>query len=103
LSRQRTYSPDLVRHDKIDKDGKLTLHVNGQLSTSACAEPSPNPRDHVIHDLHVRIVHATSGGLLRELIIDPTHNNQPSGKPRCPHRKTALTCPDARVEHGASP
>ena len=41
----------------------------------------------LIHDLHVRIVHAATGELLRELTIDQSRDYQPSDKPRYPSRK----------------
>jgi hypothetical protein len=31
--------------------------------------------------LHVRIVAAATGELLRQLTLDPTHNYQPTGRP----------------------
>ena len=34
------------------------------------------------HDLHVRVVHAATGELLRELTVDQSRDNQPSGKSR---------------------
>jgi hypothetical protein len=35
-------------------------------------------------DLHVRIIHAATGELLRELTLDPTRNYQPTGRPQRP-------------------
>jgi len=32
-----------------------------------------------VHDLHVRIINAANGELIRELTIDPTRNYQPRG------------------------
>ena len=42
-------------------------------------------RTHVImlvQDLHIRIVDAATGELLRQLTLDPARNYQPTGKPR---------------------
>ncbi len=36
----------------------------------------------LIHDLNVRIINATTGQPLRNLVIDPTRDYQPTGKPR---------------------
>jgi hypothetical protein len=36
----------------------------------------------LVHDLHVRIVNATTGELLRELIIDPSKDYQPLTTPK---------------------
>jgi hypothetical protein len=47
----------------------------------------------LIHDLHVRVVQAATGELLRELTIDPNRDYQPSGKPRYPSRETEKTEP----------
>ena len=47
----------------------------------------------LIQDLHVRVVHAYTGELLRELTIDPSRDYQPSGKPRYPAREPKKTEP----------
>ena len=44
-------------------------------------------RTHILllaHDLDIRIIDAATGELLRKLILDPTRNYQPTGKPRRP-------------------
>ena len=41
----------------------------------------------LVHDLDVRVVHATTGELLRELTIDPRRDYQPTGAPKGPTRK----------------
>jgi len=44
-------------------------------------------RTHIImlvHDLHVRIINAATGELLRELVIDLTQDYQPTGTPPGP-------------------
>ena len=41
----------------------------------------------LIHNLEIRIIHATTGQLLRALTLDPTRNYQPTGNPRNPPRK----------------
>ena len=82
-----TDSHDRVRHDKIDTDGKLTLRVNGRLHHIGMGRTlARTPVIMLIHDLEVRIVHAATGELLRELTIDPTRDYQPSGKPRYPNK-----------------
>ena len=47
----------------------------------------------LIHDLHVHVVHAATGELLRELTIDPRRDYQPTGKTRYPGRETEKTEP----------
>jgi hypothetical protein len=32
-----------------------------------------------VHDLQVRVIHANTGELLRDLILDPTRDYQPRG------------------------
>ncbi|MCT9930438.1 integrase core domain-containing protein, partial [Planotetraspora sp. A-T 1434] len=67
-----------VRHDRVDHTGVVTLRVNGRLHHIGIGRT--HARTHVIllvDDLHVRIVAATTGELLRELIIDPTRDYQP--------------------------
>ena len=83
-----TDTHDRVRTDKIDRVGTVTLRVNGRLHHIGIG------RTHtgtdvlmLIEDLHVRIVNAATGELLRELTIDPTRDYQPTGAPRGPTRK----------------
>ena len=43
-----------------------------------------SPRTHVlllIQDLHIRVIAADTGGLLRDLVLDPTRNYQPQDPP----------------------
>ncbi len=77
-----------VRHDRIDDTGVVTLRVHGRLHHIGIGRT--HARTHVImlvDDLHVRIVNATTGELLRELTIDPTRDYQPTGRPSDPRRK----------------
>jgi hypothetical protein len=45
----------------------------------------------LVQDLHVRIINAATGELLRELILDPTKDYQPTGAPKGPKRKKPRT------------
>ncbi|MCW2750429.1 MAG: family transposase, partial [Aeromicrobium sp.] len=68
---------DRIRHDRIDKTGAVTLRVNGRLHHIGVGRT--HARTHVIlliQDLHVRVVNAITGELLRELIIDPNRDYQ---------------------------
>ena len=38
----------------------------------------------LVQDLHVRVISAATGELIRELTIDPARNYQPTGKPPGP-------------------
>ncbi|WP_223166894.1 integrase core domain-containing protein [Nonomuraea sp. SYSU D8015] len=74
-----------VRHDRIDPSGVVTLRVNGRLHHIGVGRT--HARTHVIllvDDLHVRVVNAVIGELLRELIIDPTRDYQPQANPTTP-------------------
>jgi hypothetical protein len=39
-------------------------------------------------DLHIRVINASTGELLRELTLDPTRNYQPTGRPSGWPKKT---------------
>jgi transposase InsO family protein len=80
---------DRVRRDKIDKAGSVTLRVAGRLRHIGVGRTyARTDVILLIHDLHVRIVDAATGELLRELIIDPRRDYQPTGRPPGPARKS---------------
>jgi transposase InsO family protein len=75
-----------VRHDRVDESGTITLRVRGRLHHIGIGRN--HARTHVavlIDDLHVRIVDAATGELLRDLTIDPARDYQPTGKPKNPN------------------
>jgi transposase InsO family protein len=74
-----------VRHDKVSKTGTVTLRIAGRLRHIGVG------RTHagtyvllLVHDLNVRVVHAATGELLRELTIDPRRDYQPIAAPHDP-------------------
>jgi hypothetical protein len=78
-----------VRTDIVDQAGSVTLRVNGRLHHIGVGRT--HARTHVllpVHDLNVRIINAATGELLRELVLDPTRDNQPTGAPKGPTRRT---------------
>jgi transposase InsO family protein len=81
---------DRVRRDKIDDGGAVTLRVNGRLHHIGVGRThARTPVILLVQDLHVRVVNAATGELLRELTIDPRRDYQPTGQPpgpRRPHR-----------------
>jgi transposase InsO family protein len=82
-------SHDRVRHDTIDTGGTITLRLAGRLHHIGIGRTHARTRVIVlVQDLHVRVVAATTGELLRELTLDPTKDYQPTGKP---HRPTPTT------------
>jgi transposase InsO family protein len=71
---------DRVRRDKIDKTGTVTLRVAGRLRHIGIGRT--HARTDVIllvQDLHVTVTNATTGEILRDLIIDPRKDYQPRG------------------------
>ena len=76
---------DRVRADRVDADGKLTLRVGGRLHHIGIGRTHARTRVlMLVCDLHVRVINAATGELLRELTIDPARNYQPTGRPPGP-------------------
>jgi len=76
---------DRVRHDIIDKAGRITLRVNGRMHHIGLGAALRGTRVVVlVHDLAVRVIHAATGELVRKLTIDPTKDYQPLGIPPGP-------------------
>lgn len=82
---------DRVRTDRVDKAGSVTLRLAGRLRHIGIG------RDHtgtdvllLVQDLHVRVINAATGQLLRELIIDPRRDYQPTGRPPGPPKGRPL-------------
>jgi len=74
-----------VRTDRIDHTGVVTLRVNGRLHHIGIGRT--HARTHVlilVHDLQIRVVDAATGELLRELVLDPDRDYQPTGRPPGP-------------------
>jgi len=87
-SRERD-SHHRVRHDIIDDSGVVTLRVAGRRHHIGIGRT--HARTHVIllvRDLHVRVVAAATGELLREPTLDPTKDYQPTGRQPKPRSKT---------------
>jgi hypothetical protein len=87
---------DRPRHDKVDKTGCVTLRAAGRLHHSGVGRTHAGT--HVlmlVQDHHIRIIHAATGELLRELILDPTKDYQPTGRPPGPAPEGSS--PDRRI------
>jgi transposase InsO family protein len=85
---RRADTHDRVRHDKIDKAGSVTLRIAGQLRHIGVGRTYA--RTDVIllvQDLHVTVIHAATGEILRDLIIDPRKDYQPTGRSPGPTKK----------------
>jgi transposase InsO family protein len=79
---------DRLRHDKIDKAGCVTLRVNGRLHHIGVGRTHTGTDVMLlVQDLHIRVIHATTGELLRDLVLDPGKDYQPTGRPPGPARK----------------
>jgi transposase InsO family protein len=81
---------DRVRTDTIDTNGVVTLRHAGRLHHIGIGRT--HARTHIImliQDLHVRIIDAATGELLRDLTLNPARNYQPTGNPRRPRRQTS--------------
>jgi transposase InsO family protein len=73
---------DRVRTDRIDSCGVVTLRHGGKLHHIGIGRAHARTRVLLlVHDLHIRVINATTGELLRELNLDPDRNYQPTGRP----------------------
>ena len=72
-------NPDLrIRHDKVDRDGKLTLRYNGRLHHIGIGRGHAHtPVVMLINDRHIKIIATTTGEILRDFTLDPTRDYQP--------------------------
>jgi Integrase core domain len=88
----RTDTHNRVRTDRIDQAGVITVRVAGRLHHIGVVRTYTDTRVLIlIQDLHVRIINAATGELLRELTLDPTKDYQPTGAPKGPKRKKFRT------------
>jgi transposase InsO family protein len=74
-----------VRRDVVDNDGKLTLRHNGRLHHIGVGRThARTPILMLINGLDIRIIHNTTGELIRQLILNPDMDYQALGvrKPR---------------------
>lgn len=77
-----------VRHDRIDKTGAVTLRRAGRLHHIGIGRAHAGKTVvMLIDDLDIRIIDTTTGEILRQLILDPTRNYQPTGRPPGPPPK----------------
>jgi transposase InsO family protein len=75
-----------VRRDRVDTTGKITLRYQGRLYSIGIGRTHTRTRVIVlVHDRHIRITHAATGELIRELILDPTKRYQPIPRPATSH------------------
>jgi transposase InsO family protein len=85
-----------VLTDKIDLNGKLSLRLNGRMHhIGVGTEHARTQVLKLVDDLHVRVVNAATGELLRELTIDPTRDYQPLGRRPGPSPKNRRPDPSS--------
>ena len=73
---------DRVRTDKVSKTGNLTLRHNGRLHHIGIGRTHAGTHVRLlVQDLHITIIDAITGEVLRELVLDPTRDYQPTGRP----------------------
>jgi transposase InsO family protein len=78
-SDRRADTHDRVRHDKIDKTGSVTLRLAGRLHHIGVGRThARTPVILLVQDLHVTIVNAATGEILRDLTINPRKDYQPT-------------------------
>lgn len=76
-----------IRTDIVDKAGSVTLRYNGKLHHIGIGRTHERTRVIlIVAGLDIRIVHATTGELTRELTLDPDRDYQPTGRPKGPAR-----------------
>jgi transposase InsO family protein len=70
-----------VRHDKVDKTGKVTLRYRSRLYKIGLGRAyKDQPIKLLVADRDIRIIDPDTGELLRELTLDPNRRYQPLGR-----------------------
>ena len=84
-----------VRSDVIAASGTVTLRTGGKLYHLGIGRIHAGTRVLVlVQDLHIRIINAATGELLRELMLDTSRNYQPTGAPKGPTRRPTAKDPE---------
>lgn len=81
-----------VRTDRVDSSGVVTLRHNSRLHHIGLGRAlARTPVTMLIDELRIRVLDADTGDLLRELILDPTRDYQPTGPTPRPTTQGRLT------------
>lgn len=76
---------DRVRTDRIDKSGVVTLRHDNKLHHIGVGRTYAGTYVRMlVQALDIIVVDATTGEILRELVLGPTKDYQPTGRPRGP-------------------
>ena len=93
-----------VRRDRTDTSGVFTLRYDSQLRHIGLGRENARTRIlALVLDRYVRVIHAETGNLLRELTIDPDKDYQPLGRPPGPRPNQPPTAPADAVKAGRRP
>jgi transposase InsO family protein len=83
---------DRVRTDRIDRTGLVSLRYSGRLHHIGIGRPHAGTRVLLlVQDLNIRVINAGTGELLRELILNPDRDYQPTGRPPGHPKKSPRT------------
>jgi len=70
-----------IRHDTVDQSGRITLRHAGRLHHIGLGyEHNGHPVRVLVHDLHITVIHADTGEIIRDLTLDPNRDYQPLGR-----------------------
>lgn len=79
---------DRLREDRVSKTGNVTLRHHGRLHHIGIGRAHAGTEIYLlIEALEIRVIHAVTGELLRELTLDPTRDYQPQ-QPRQNNSRT---------------
>jgi transposase InsO family protein len=85
-----------VLADKVDRNGKLTLRINGRMHHIGIGvEHARTQVLKLVDGLNIRVIDAATGELLRELTIDPNRDYQPLGRAPGPQPKSRRPDPSS--------
>jgi transposase InsO family protein len=83
---------DRVRTDRIDRTGLVSLRHSGRLHHIGIGRPHAGTRVLLlVQDLNIRVINAGTGELLRELVLNPDRDYQPTGRPPGHPKKSPRT------------
>jgi transposase InsO family protein len=80
-----------VRHDRVDRDGKVTIRYRSKLHHIGIGRAFKGARVVLLVDgLNIRVLNE-DGELIHQLVLDPERNYQPSGRPRYPRKASTMS------------
>ena len=80
-----------IRHDRVDKAGSVTLRHGGRLHHIGVGRTYAGTCVVLlVQDLNIRVVNPITGELLRELILNPHIDYQPTERPEMTTAEPAL-------------